>query len=171
MCNLRFPGQYFDAESGLHYNWHRYYESRSERYITLDPIGLAGGINLYAYVQNDPVNWIDPNGLEAIAAPWGWVWDVGGTLGKCNPIGLATSIVLGMPSSTSTCSDYPQPDGCKDDDDGHCEKIYKTDTDTCNGISRVRGASAGAACHASATERYAACLRGKPLPPLNTWNN
>ena len=71
VCNLRFPGQYFDAESGLHYNWHRYYEPRSGRYITLDPIGLAGGdVNFYRYVLNNPVRWIDPWGLR-FAEAWG----------------------------------------------------------------------------------------------------
>ncbi len=56
-------GQYYDQETGLHYNYHRYYDPATGRYLTPDPIGLAGGINLYAYVENDPVNWVDPYGL------------------------------------------------------------------------------------------------------------
>ena len=45
---FRFPGQYYDAETGLHYNYHRYYELRIGRYIRIDPIGIEGGINLYS---------------------------------------------------------------------------------------------------------------------------
>ncbi|ECI6492932.1 type IV secretion protein Rhs, partial [Salmonella enterica subsp. enterica] len=60
---LRFQGQYFDEESGLHYNRYRYYEPESGRYISADPIGLAGGLNNYAYVPN-PLSYIDPLGLS-----------------------------------------------------------------------------------------------------------
>ncbi len=62
--NLRFAGQYEDVETGLHYNWNRFYDPGTGRYLRVDPIGFAGGDkNLYLYVQNDPVNSIDPSGL------------------------------------------------------------------------------------------------------------
>ena len=61
--NLRFPGQYYDQETGLHYNYHRYYDPDTGRYLTPDPIGLAGGINLFVYAENNPINMIDPFGL------------------------------------------------------------------------------------------------------------
>ncbi|NML34251.1 RHS repeat-associated core domain-containing protein [Paraburkholderia sp. G-4-1-8] len=50
------------TKSGLHYNWHLYYDPQSGRFISKDPIGLAGGINVYAYAPN-PISWIDPFGL------------------------------------------------------------------------------------------------------------
>ena len=59
--NLRFQGQYFDSETGLHYNTFRYYDSEVGKYISHDPIGLLGGINLYQYAPN-PVSWLDPLG-------------------------------------------------------------------------------------------------------------
>lgn len=59
---LRFQGQYFDIETGLHYNRYRYYDSGIGQFIGKDPIGLAGGLNLYQYAPN-PNSWIDPLGL------------------------------------------------------------------------------------------------------------
>ncbi len=62
---FRLPGQYYDAETGLHYNWYRYYDPKTGRYLTPDPIGLAGGVNLYGYCLGDPVNLEDAEGLSA----------------------------------------------------------------------------------------------------------
>lgn len=61
--NIRFQGQYYDEETGLHYNRHRYYEPHSARYVSKDPIGLMGGVNNQTYVK-DPNGWVDPMGLE-----------------------------------------------------------------------------------------------------------
>jgi len=61
--NHRFAGQYFDEESELHYNDFRYYDPDIGRYVTSDPIGLGGGVNTYGYVNNAPLNSIDPSGL------------------------------------------------------------------------------------------------------------
>ncbi|MBV4554750.1 RHS domain-containing protein, partial [Pseudomonas sp. SWRI102] len=61
---LRFQGQYHDLESGLHYNRYRYYNPETGRYLTADPIKLAGGLNGYRYTLN-PTGWVDPLGLNA----------------------------------------------------------------------------------------------------------
>lgn len=69
--NHRLPGQYYDQETGLHYNYHRYYDPKTGRYLTPDPIGLGGGTNLYTYVGNNPINRNDPLALLSIAEAWG----------------------------------------------------------------------------------------------------
>jgi RHS repeat-associated protein len=64
-CRLRFPGQWFDEETGLHYNRFRYYDPECGRFISPDPSRLAGGWNPYLYARN-PLNWIDPYGLATV---------------------------------------------------------------------------------------------------------
>jgi uncharacterized protein RhaS with RHS repeats len=58
-------------------SWHRFYDPETGRYISADPIGLAGGINLYAYANQNPINYVDPEGLNA--ALWKAIYDVTGT--------------------------------------------------------------------------------------------
>jgi RHS repeat-associated protein len=59
---LRLPGQYFDKETNLNYNYFRNYDASLGRYVESDPIGLKGGLNTYAYVTSDPMRLIDPTG-------------------------------------------------------------------------------------------------------------
>lgn len=85
--NLRYPGQYYDAETQLNYNFRRYYSPATGRYIESDPVGLSGGPSTYAYVQNNPLGYNDPTGQfipEAI---------IGGVIGT--GFGLITGYISG----------------------------------------------------------------------------
>lgn len=62
-------GYYTDAETGLQLLTHRYYDPQAGRFLTRDPVGYEGGVNLYGYVQNDPTNGIDPFGLDKLTLP------------------------------------------------------------------------------------------------------
>jgi RHS repeat-associated protein len=80
--NLRFPGQYYQAETGLNYNWNRDYDPLGGgRYIESDPIGLRAGVNTYSYGSANPLTDIDPMGLCKVELRFKHVWNAGGWLG------------------------------------------------------------------------------------------
>jgi len=97
---LRFPGQYFDQETGFHYNRFRYYCPGLGRYLSRDPLTFLAGLNFYKYAGNDPINSADPSGLwnwKAVveaAAPAVAAVAVGAAIIAFAPVSLPVAVLL-----------------------------------------------------------------------------
>ncbi|MGH8201638.1 MAG: RHS repeat-associated core domain-containing protein [Steroidobacteraceae bacterium] len=174
--DLRLPGQIAGVWGSTFQNDHRDYDPAVGRYVESDPIGLAGGsYSTYAYAFSNPLSNIDQTG----EAPPGRAVPPGISI----PLPVPPIVIPGTPENDAWVqSAYEQIEAamhevssliCKNNDrEKQCDhQYYKVDIPVCRAVSRSRGKAAGERCYAAAAQRYAACLRGQPLPPLDTWNN
>jgi RHS repeat-associated protein len=118
--NLRFPGQYFDKETNLHYNTFRDYSPEIGRYIESDPVGVSAGPNTYSYVSSNPVGFSDPLGLrtfnpfDPLSQGPGGPGSLGGVAGGAAASGLILSTMPkgGTGTNTSTTSSSSTEEQC-----------------------------------------------------------
>jgi RHS repeat-associated protein len=179
--SLTNPFQYTaresDTETNLHFYRARYYDPNAGRFISEDPISFTGGINLYRYVKNKPVNSVDPFGLNpgAGALPW-WLWwildhPISIPIVTVGAGGAAIIIAIGegvlAPATGIDDSRAKPKPSCDKNRDDHCEKIYNNDLATCAAIPNKQQK---AVCAKQAFIRYGECLaHGDPISPLSWW--
>jgi RHS repeat-associated protein len=154
--NPRFPGQFYDVESNLHYNYFRDYDPRVGRYTQSDPIGLAGGINTYSYALNQPTNYTDPTGLLVPLVIPGLC-----AAGGCEAL-IAAGVMMSTPSKKAIKSIAQKiQDLCTPDDDP-CDAQQAQEEFSCR---KYWGHWSYSGCMERARIRGDMCRRNQPNPP------
>jgi RHS repeat-associated protein len=153
--DTRFPGQWYQSETGLHYNWHRSYDPTVGRYTQPDPLGFVDGPSVYGYAKGRPQSLVDKDGRNAATAlcfipAVGW---------------LPCAFVIAAPPILAGCYwAYKKivggGGGERKSDDDRCLDWLKVDLKFCR--TKMNGEGR---CMEFAQTRYLACLAGKPTPP------
>uniref|UniRef100_UPI001AE0A391 RHS repeat-associated core domain-containing protein n=3 Tax=Pseudomonas TaxID=286 RepID=UPI001AE0A391 len=125
---IRFQGHYQDHETSLHYNRYRYYDPKTARYVSQDPVRLEGGLNFFSYVTN-PTGWVDPLGLWGEDPRNKYRYNVNGSLKSVTAKIRPSDIGTGSATNASSRG-HARGMGCAGDDAGHA-------------ISKLLGGSGG----------------------------
>ncbi len=149
--NTRFPGQWYQLESGLNYNWHRHYDPTIGRYTQPDPLGFVDGSSIYAYAINSPINNVDRDGRNSITQ--GIV--IGGRTGAliCGPECATAGAILGAAAGAGILAYECYRKSNKDD----CQEQWEADSAMCD--QTYRGYR-NRACHEWANENRNRCIKG-----------
>ena len=140
---LRFPGQYFDRETNLAYNWYRDYDPTIGRFVEADPLGFIDGPSLFAFVRLNPLIFADPTGRSV----WGWIKKKGSEKGLAGGLGAelggqcakkACKKNWGQPApepdATQICADLMSNSGLTFQ--ANYNDIFFTCRDTCMNLSK-----------------------------------
>jgi RHS repeat-associated protein len=181
--HLRFPGQYYDAETTTHYNYFRDYDPSIGRFTESDPIGLNGGINTYGYVGANPVARTDPDGRQVLLPPPPIVVPI-------PPPGIPG--LPGTPPPVFQIPAFPAPNpitlclispaicamqgimnmvgqACSPEDRRpKCDQQAARDEDSCR-LMTLPGTGARSRCWTSVIDRHNQCMAGRELTPLVVW--
>jgi RHS repeat-associated protein len=175
--NPRLPGQVYDPETGLHQNWNRDYQPSTGRYIQSDPMGLAGGINTYLYVNGQPNMLTDPRGQNPALAGLCFIPGIGWV--GCGAVAAGVVIVGGViamstPTGRKRIKDIADKikDLCTPNDKDPCEQQQDDDEEDCRrdyGSVFGWGSFAYQGCMQRARINADLCRREQP--PLPKWND
>jgi RHS repeat-associated protein len=158
--NLRFPGQYFLIEAGLHYNWHRHYDPTLGRYTQTDPLGFIDGPSVYTYAKLAPLENVDRNGQQSDMY-WPdrrFIPHLPGLFDEWNKY-ADKSVKDIWNFCRRIINSIGGGGGGGDQSKDKCDIQYDEDSSICR-VARSR------TCWEQAALRYGNCLAGRPIPPL-----
>ena len=152
--DARFPGQWFQIESALHYNWHRHYDPTLGRYTQPDPLGFVDGPSVYGYAKARPQQLVDPDGRQ-VALPIPLPAICAANPLACGAVVAGAGAYMCYKAISGSSGPKKQRDYCQEqlDDDNAC----------CASLGVRQHA---AICGSQAMLRYGNCLAKRDIPPL-----